>query len=238
MRVLITVTNKSELISVLGLKIDIIDVKNPKEGSLGAPSIAVLRELVEIVRRNMKSEISVPVGDVPNLPGLISLAVFGVCETGVDYLKIGLFGPKNIEDASFLLKEARNAINLSGNNTRLVVVGYADYRRMGCLNPLLIPEIAYKCEADIAMIDTLVKNGEKTTTLMRYQELASFAKMCHDLGLKAAIAGSLDTSDIEIAYSAGFDVIGFRGAVCKKGRTSQLDPEKVVRILNKIKTLK
>ena len=238
MKVLITVTSKSELTSILGLKIDIIDVKNPKEGSLGAPSIAVLRELVEIVRKNMKSEISVPIGDVPNLPGLISLAIFGVCNIGVDYLKIGLFGPKNVEDANLLLKEAKNAIDLSESNAKLVVVGYADYRRMGCLNPLSIPEIAYKCEAEVAMIDTLVKNGEKTTTLLNYQELANFTKTCHNLGLKAAIAGSLDASDIEIAYSAGFDVIGFRGAVCKKGRTSQLDPEKVVRILNKIKTLK
>ena len=71
---------------------DIIDVKNPQEGALGANFPWVIKQIREIAPKNI--QVSCAIGDVPNLPGSISLAAFGAASLGVDYVKVGLYGFK------------------------------------------------------------------------------------------------------------------------------------------------
>jgi uncharacterized protein (UPF0264 family) len=215
LKLLISPVDEKEAVEVIAGGADIIDVKNPKEGALGANFPWVIKRIREITPKNV--EVSCTLGDVPNLPGAISLAALGAATTGVDYVKAGLYGLKTKEDAVYLMKNVSRAVRDCSSSIKVVATGYADAERIGSVNPMLIPDIARKAEADIAMIDTAVKDGRNLFTFLPINSLRSFVNAAHHQGLKAALAGSLRKEDLPTAYALGADVVGLRGAACTHG---------------------
>ncbi len=191
---------------------DIIDVKNPKEGALGANYPWVIKKIKELTPKNI--EVSCTIGDVPNLPGSISLAALGAASLGVDYIKIGLFGLKTPKEAVFLLKQAGKAAKGYNKKIKIVAAGYADAKKIGAIDPLLIPEIANQAKVDIAMLDTATKDGTSLFDHLTSEQLKKFVDAAHNLGLAAALAGSLRKQDLTIVYNLGADIAGLRGAAC------------------------
>ncbi len=193
----------------------IIDVKNPKEGSLGANFPRVIRQVKEIVPDNV--EVSATIGDLPNLPGTASLAALGAAVSGVDYVKVGLLGVKKSVEATILMKEVCRAVKDYNDTARVIAAGYADFDKVGCLNPLKLPGVACKAEADGAMIDVMIKDSEsRLFDFLGDEELKRFVDEAHDLNLIAALAGSLDRQDVPRLCDLGADVIGVRKAVCSR----------------------
>ena len=191
---------------------DIIDVKNPKEGSLGANYPWVIKKIKELTPKNI--EVSCTLGDVPNLPGSISLAALGAASLGVDYIKIGLFGLKTPKEAVFLLQQAGKAAKGYNQKIKVVAAGYADAKKIGAIDPLLIPDIAHKAKVDIAMLDTATKDGTTLFDHLTSEQLKTFVDAAHNLGLQVALAGSLRKQDLTIVYNLGSDIVGLRGAAC------------------------
>ena len=93
--------NEKEAFEAIAGGADIIDVKNPQEGSLGANFPWVIKRIREITPKNI--QVSCTLGEVPNLPGSISLAALGAASLGVDYIKVGLYGFKTAQEAVCLL---------------------------------------------------------------------------------------------------------------------------------------
>ncbi len=191
---------------------DIIDVKNPKEGALGANYPWVIKKIKELTPKNI--EVSCTLGDVPNLPGSISLAALGAASLGVDYIKIGLFGLKTPKEAVFLLQQVSKAAKGYNQKIKVVAAGYADAKKIGAIDPLLIPEIAHQAQVDIAMLDTATKDGTTLFDHLTSEQLKTFVDAAHNLGLQVALAGSLRKQDLTIVYSLGADIAGLRGAAC------------------------
>jgi uncharacterized protein (UPF0264 family) len=79
---------------------------------------------------------------------------------------------------------------------------------------LLVPEIAHKAKADIAMIDTAIKDGKSLFAFLTMEQLRSFVDTAHNYGLKVALAGSLKKEDLPAVHALGADVAGLRGAAC------------------------
>jgi uncharacterized protein (UPF0264 family) len=194
---------------------DIIDVKDPNEGALGA----ALPWLIKRIREEtpMTVEVSCALGDVPNLVGTVSLAALGAATTGVNYVKIGLHGPRSLEEAVRLMQNATLAIKGFDGSIKVVATGYADAQTIGSVDPLLIPEVARKADADFAMLDTFAKNGTKILAFLKDCQLRRFVEETHSYGLKAALAGSLGIQDLENVQSLGVDIVGLRGAACIGG---------------------
>lgn len=191
---------------------DIIDVKNPKEGALGANYPWVIKKIKELTPKNI--EVSCTLGDVPNLPGSISLAALGAASLGVDYIKIGLFGLKTPKEAVFLLQQVSKAAKGYNQKIKVVAAGYADAKKIGAIDPLLIPEIAHQAQVDIAMLDTSTKDGTTLFDHLTSEQLKTFVDAAHNLGLQVALAGSLRKQDLTTVYSLGADIAGLRGAAC------------------------
>ena len=82
MKLLISPKNAEEAKEAVTGGADIVDVKNPLEGSLGANFPWIIREIKEIIPEGV--EISATIGDFPPLPGTASLAALGMCTLGVD----------------------------------------------------------------------------------------------------------------------------------------------------------
>src|SRR5438094_978171 len=99
MKVLISPTSYEEAASILDTGVDIIDVKNVNEGSLGAQFPWHIRQIVELTGpRGIKT--SATLGDLPFKPGTAALAAYGATLTGVTYIKAGLYGVKTSVEPS------------------------------------------------------------------------------------------------------------------------------------------
>ena len=75
MRLLVSVVDADEARTAAAAGADIVDVKNPAEGSLGAPSPAVIAGVRAAVPTELP--VSAAIGDMPNLPGTAALAAAG-----------------------------------------------------------------------------------------------------------------------------------------------------------------
>jgi (5-formylfuran-3-yl)methyl phosphate synthase len=212
LKLLVSPVNEKEATEAIAGGADIIDVKNPQEGALGANFPWVIKRIREIAPKRI--QVSCAVGEVPNLPGSMSLAALGAASLGVDYIKVGLRGLRTPQEVSYLLKNVNKAAKECNPKIKVVAVGYADADRIDSINPLLIPEIASKTQVDVAMIDTAIKDDKNIFTFLTANQLEEFVDSAHDLGLEAALAGSLKKQDLLIVYSLGADVAGLRGAAC------------------------
>ncbi len=212
MKLLISPMNVQEASEAIAGGADIIDVKNPREGALGANFPWIIKQIKEITPKNV--QVSCALGDVPNLPGSVSLAALGAATLGVDYVKVGLYGLKTVQEAVYLAQNVTKAAKQVNPKIKVAVAGYADARRIDALDPMLVPEIAFKAQADVAMLDTYVKDGKNLFTFLTAEQLKKFAEKSHNLGLEVAMAGSLRKEDLPAIYGCGADIAGLRGAAC------------------------
>jgi hypothetical protein len=215
LKLLISLTDEKEALEAIEGGADIIDVKNPKEGALGASFPWVIKRIREITPENI--EVSCALGDLPNLPGAISLAALGAATTGVNYVKAGLCGLKTKEEAIYLMSGVTKVVGDYNSAIKVVATGYADSNRIDSIDPLLVPKIALEARAQVAMIDTAVKDGKNLFSFLTIEQLKSFVDAAHHLGLKAALAGALRKEDLPVIYALGADVVGLRGAACTDG---------------------
>jgi uncharacterized protein (UPF0264 family) len=238
LKLLVSVVDKTEASDSIKGGAHIIDVKNPKEGSLGANFPRVIKQVKEVTPKNL--EVSATIGDLPNLPGTASLAALGAAVSGVDYVKVGLFGVKTSEEATALMREVVRAVKDYDSGLKTIASGYADFRYVGCVNPLELPEVAHKAGADGVLVDVKIKNGKNNLfNFLTDKKLKELVNKAHNYNLLAALAGSLDKQDIPRVHNLGADIIGVRGAVCtKKDRVAgKLELKKVIEFAKEISKL-
>jgi len=235
LKLLISPVNESEAIEAIAGKADIIDVKNPREGALGANYPWVISRIRQLAPKDI--EVSCTIGEAPSLPATMSLAALGAASTGVNYIKAGLWGLKTTEEAVSLLQNISKAVKESHPTINVVATGYADAERIGTVNPMCIPEIAYKANADFAMLDTAIKDGKSLFAFLEKEQLETFLFKARDFGLKTALAGSLSKEDLATIKELGPDVVGLRGAACANGDrvNGQITREKVQELASVLK---
>ncbi|MCE5214725.1 MAG: (5-formylfuran-3-yl)methyl phosphate synthase [Methanobacterium sp.] len=215
MLLLISPINTDEALEAIEGGADIIDVKNPKEGSLGANFPWVIKSIRELTPKNML--VSATLGDVPYKPGTVSLAAAGAVVSGADYIKVGLYGTKNYSEAHEVMENVVKTVKDFNNDILVVASGYADAHRVGAVDPMEIPRVAADSGADLAMVDTAVKDGKTLFDFMDEKDITEFTTKTREYGLKNALAGSIKEEQLELLFQLGCDVVGIRGAACTGG---------------------
>jgi hypothetical protein len=206
------------------LDADIIDVKRPAEGSLGANFPWVIRD---IKRMANSTPVSAAIGDYRPTPGNASLAAYGAACAGADYVKIGLmFNDKKA--AKELIEAVVRAVKEPFPEKMVVIAGYSDFERLGSISPFDISPFAAECGADFSMIDTGRKDGKSTFEFMNKDVLQKFTDLNRSLGIGTALAGSLKFADIPVLKEIDPEIIGVRGMVCGGDRTTMVQ-EKLVK---------
>lgn len=193
---------------------DIIDLKNPSAGALGALPIQAVAEVVGELR-GIKP-ISATVGDLPMAPATIIPAVEVMAATGVDFVKIGFFSGGDWSGVLAGLEP------LAQQGNRLIAVMFADCS----------PEIRWLAELAKAgfagaMLDTANKRRGSLCAVTSKGFLRDFVKETRRLELLCGLAGSLRSADIPLLTSLRPDYLGFRGALCGGVRTDHLNPDSV-----------
>lgn len=234
MRLMISVTSAQEAREALAAGAQILDVKNPREGSLGAQPPHLLREIVDFAAQRV--EVGAAIGDMPNLPGTAALAALGAACCGVTYVKVGLYRSGVRADAVRLLKAVQAAVRETG--VQVIAASYADFLRVGALDPAELPAAAMEAGVRGCLLDTAIKDGRRLFDLIDRGLLEQLVGEAHAAGQLFGIAGSLQAQDLPQAQMIGADVVGLRTAVCKNGdRVSPLDPALVRRIIRTIRTI-
>jgi len=194
---------------------DIIDVKKPSEGSLGANFPWVIREIKAFAQK----PVSAAIGDFDYKPGGASLAAYGAACAGADYIKIGL-AFEGQEQANDVIDAVVKAVKDEFPEKYVVIAAYSDYERMHSISPFDMAPIAAECGADFAMVDTGIKDRQSTFAFMDEAMLRTFTEKNKKLGLGTALAGALKFEDIDALKRIDPDIIGVRGMVCGGDRNA------------------
>ena len=212
------------------LSADIIDVKKPSEGSLGANFPWVIREIKALSPKPL----SAAIGDFDYKPGGASLAASGAAYAGADYIKVGLMfdGPDKADD---LIRAVVRAVKEDFPTKKVVIAAYSDYERLETISPFEMAPIAARGGADFAMIDTGIKDRKSTFEFMNEQELTRFTEKNRKLGIGTALAGALKFEDIPVLKRIAPDIIGVRGMVCGGDRATAIREDLVNKVLGLVR---
>ncbi|MGZ5018760.1 MAG: (5-formylfuran-3-yl)methyl phosphate synthase, partial [Methylobacter sp.] len=179
---LASVNSVAEALQALSANVDIIDLKQPALGALGALETDLVKAIVNEI--NGRCPVSATIGDLPMQPELVYQAVQAMAETGVDYVKIGFFPgddwPGTIEKLATLSR-----------TMNLIAVLFADSQ----------PDIAVIDSLKAAgfkgvMLDTMNKSSGSLTQVMTKTDIARFAGRAKDQSMLCGLAGSLRLDDI------------------------------------------
>jgi uncharacterized protein (UPF0264 family) len=209
---------------------DIIDVKKPSEGSLGANFPWVIKEIKSFAHKPL----SAAIGDFTYKPGGASLAAYGAACAGADYIKIGL-AFDGVMRARDMIAVVVKAVKDEFPEKKVVIAAYSDYQRMGTISPYEMAPIAAELGADVAMVDTGIKDSKSTFEFMNEADLAAFKAKNTALGLKTALAGSLMFEDIATLKRINPEIIGVRGMVCGGDRNATIKEELIATALAMIR---
>jgi (5-formylfuran-3-yl)methyl phosphate synthase len=228
MRLLVSVTDAEEARLAVAAGVDIVDVKNPAEGSLGAAGPGVLERVREAVPP--ERPVSAAIGDLPNLPGTAALAALGAARSGAAYVKVGLWGTSTEDDAVAVLRAVAEAVD---GGASVIAAAYADAERVASrpLPPRALVAAARRAGVGGCLLDTAVKDGRGLLEWLSPAALAALVADGHAAGLEMALAGALRAEDLTAVRATGADIAGVRSAACRDGRrTAPLDAERIARL--------
>jgi hypothetical protein len=222
MRLLVSVVSAEEAARAVAGGADIVDVKDPGEGALGAPAPGVLSDVVRAVDGAVP--VSVALGDLPDLPNTAALAARGAALSGAAYVKVGLRGVRELERAVAVMSAVAGAV---GPHAAVIAAAYADARALDppALAPSWLPELVERTGIAGALVDTFVKDGQGLYAWLSDAELADLVARTRRAGAIFGVAGQLRRGELRRVDA---DVVGIRSAVCVGGdRSASLDTDLV-----------
>lgn len=216
-KMLASVTGVAEAEIVLAGGADIVDLKDPSAGALGAVSLHTIRETIKAVAG--RKPVSAVCGDLPMMPRSMAAHVADIAATGVDYVKVGFFPSEQAAACA-------RALAPLAKKAKLIAVLFADREPDLELLPVFRDNGFHG-----VMVDTAGKDNGRLLNHLPPEKIPGFVQQAKALGLMVGLAGSLEEPDIPRLLPSGPDFLGFRGALCDaSNRTNGIDPLAVARV--------
>ncbi|CAL1240344.1 (5-formylfuran-3-yl)methyl phosphate synthase [Candidatus Methylocalor cossyra] len=219
---LASVANLAEARLVAAAGVDIIDLKDPARGVLGALALPTVADLVAAL--GGRHRLSATLGDLAMDPARVIPAARAMAATGVAYVKIGFFPGGDWPGVIAGLAP------LAAEGARLVAVLFGDRApELGWIPPLAAAGFVG------AMLDTADKGAGSLPQVCPGEFLSAFVAAVRRQGLLSGLAGSLRSEDLDPLLALDPDYLGFRGALCGGNRTGAIQPEAVRALVARIK---
>lgn len=213
-RILVSVRSGDEARLAISVGVDLLDVKEPANGPLGAAEVHVVAEVLAVAAGRV--EVSVALGELLDFDRLQAQALPG----GIGYAKLGLAGCANLDDWRGLW---RRAVQTFPASTRPVAVIYADWQKAQTPPPAEIIDFGAAIGCQATLVDTFDKSGGDLFQAWNEGQLAQTEEAVRAHGMLLVLAGSLSPRTVPLALFRRPDYLAFRGAACKNGRHGQLD---------------
>lgn len=200
---LASVNNLEDAILVNQHGADIIDLKEPSQGALGGLDLHQIHAVVDHLWESCV--VSATVGDLDADVPLILDRIEAVADTGVDYVKVGMFSQQHIDKClpSFEYHARRGV--------KIIAVCFADVD----FNISHTIRLCKKARLSGIMMDTA---GKKSGSLLEHktpEQLVQFVNAAKNNSLLTGLAGSLRAQDISALMPLKAHYLGFRTALCQ-----------------------
>lgn len=215
---LVSVRDLAEAIAALEGGAQIIDVKEPSRGPLGAPDKETVEVIVQAVAG--RAPVTAACGELTE-----HLCPPAPVE-GVAAYKIGLADAPS--DWGDLLTAWREGLPAS---THVVPAAYWDHESAYSPRPEAVLPVAASLDGWM-VLDTWDKSSGPLP--VDDDRLAHLMRCAHDAGVKVALAGGLTLKTLPEAIRLDSAVLGVRGAACVGGREGPLESTRVRALQEKI----
>lgn len=226
-KLLVSVRNVSEAFAAVAGGAELIDVKEPSRGALGAADSSVWQAVRAAIGEQCL--LSVALGELLE-PGLMHQLEGAAV---ANYAKVGLSqcGSRLGWEQTYHAHLARLP-----QQVRRVAVIYADYEAADAPRPEAILAAAPHLGCQTILIDTFDKSHGNLLRYLSLRQLASLLDRCHQRQLQLAVAGSLDANLFGQLRNLNFDWLAVRGAACEGGRSGQVVTQRVAELAGLLRT--
>jgi (5-formylfuran-3-yl)methyl phosphate synthase len=232
---LVSVRSAAEALSALAGGVDVIDVKEPNRGSLGAADDNTISAIVRVV--NGRAPVSAALGELIDLIELPNGDPAWTLVDGVSLFKIGLAGSAALDDWQTRWRHVVDRLaSTSNSNPQAVAVVYADWRAAQSPSPRDVLHAAAQCRSPALLIDTWDKSSGTLFDHWPAGELQAFLSKVRSHEISVVLAGSLSAQNVTAAARLAPDLVAVRTAACEGGRTGTVSEIRVRELKKSIAT--
>lgn len=231
-KLLVSIRSIEEVKVVNGLNIDIIDLKEPKNGPIGMLDFIDIKNIVLALRNNKfcgKISTTFELND-GNLSGADIAKIEDLGSVGLDYIKVGVSADGNTWANLRKFTESLNKVNNEVLENKLILVlMIADKRSFETVKNIPSSEVV---KFSGIMIDTLNKESGSIFDIVNFTELSIIKKFALERKIDFGIAGSLDVSHTKLINKLQPNWVGYRGGVCLKKRSGPLSRARLENLID------
>ena len=221
-KLLISIRSIEEVKVVNGLNIDIIDLKEPKNGPIGMLDFIDIKKIVLALRDNNfcgKISTTFELND-GNLSRNDIAKIENLGSVGLDYIKVGVSADgntwANLKKFTESLSKIKNRVLENKLILVLMITDKHSFKFVKNISPSMVGKFSG------IMIDTLDKENGSVFDIVNFTELSIIKKFALENNIDFGIAGSLDVSHTSLINQLQPNWAGYRGGVCLKKRSGPL----------------
>ncbi len=233
-RLLVSVRDVAEARLALNCGVDLIDIKEPRLGSLGAASTETIRTIAQEIHGGAKlterRPLSVALGELLREATDSSRALAATRQTAsFQFAKVGLAGCATRPDWPATWSRCFDFLPA---NVRRVAVVYADHQPAGSPTFDEVLRETIPRSASAVLVDTFDKRGPGLLRLWSPAEIIRVVATAREQGLTVVLAGQLSLDDIPSIAAYRPDFVAVRGAACLPDRNGRLDAGQLAEIVS------
>jgi uncharacterized protein (UPF0264 family) len=215
---LVSVRSAPEAIAALEGGADVIDVKEPGRGALGAADAATIDSIVRAVAG--RAPVTAALGEVVEFDFNDNALIDGKIPAGIELFKFGLAGCGSIDNWQDRWQAAvkRLAASSPASAARPVAVVYADWQAANAPEPESILQAGVELRCPALLVDTWDKSAGGLFTHWSAAQVLRFVQTARTRQLAIVLAGSLQGEEFVAAARLAPDLLAVRTAACRGGR--------------------
>jgi uncharacterized protein (UPF0264 family) len=212
----VSVRNAAEAIEAIAGGADVIDVKEPNHGALGAADGETIAEVVRAVGGRVP--VTAAMGELSDFANGARPSNEVTIPNGVSLFKIGLANCRELANWQAHWQHQVDRLSPSRSLARAVAVVYADWRAAHAPAPQDVLALAVDFDCPALLIDTWNKAAGNLFDYWPSAQLGTFVKCVQSRHVAVVLAGSLDGPTFEQALHLCPDLVAVRTAACEGGR--------------------
>jgi uncharacterized protein (UPF0264 family) len=225
-RLLVSVRSADEAREAWAAGVDLVDLKEPKRGPLGAVDWQVAAEVASLAAG--RTPLSMALGELVDRETEAPRSV----PRGVSYAKLGMAGAATQPDWP---ERWRAALESMPAVTTKVAVIYADWREARAPEPGDVLAQGRKLGCGALLVDTWQKTGRGLLECLNAFKLAELLAQARAGGMLSVMGGSLTWDAVAPVLELAPDYVAVRGAVCQGSRLGALDGKLVKRWVERVR---
>jgi (5-formylfuran-3-yl)methyl phosphate synthase len=222
-QLLVSVRSAVEARAAVAGGASIIDVKEPRRGSLGRADVATWGDVRGVVPGSIP--VSVALGELNEWSTQAAEGIPRLAWSGIAFRKLGLSGATDWRERWSELRRGLDRDSPSGVRPDWIAVVYTDWKRAQAPDPESVIDAAIAIdECRGVLFDTWDKSTATVTDRTCERQLDRIRQA----GRLIALAGKLDVESIVRLKALSPDIFAVRGAACQGGdRLGPIDPDRV-----------